>query len=70
MTESEFLSPAELRDLTTKARLADQVRMLQSQGLPFREIGRKLLVSRHHMRAWLCGEPIAQTRAPNMGAIR
>ena len=67
---SEFLSPAELRDLTQRAHRDAQARVLEADGIPYRQRGTTLIVSRHHARAWLEGKPIAASREPDMEAIR
>jgi hypothetical protein len=64
-----FLSPQEVRDLTQRARLEGQMRMLQELGLPFRQVHRRLLVARHHVHEWLAGRPIAASHEPDMSAI-
>lgn len=66
---SEFLTRAELRDLTQRAHLDAQAKMLQTSGIPFRQVGRALIVSRHHAREWLAGRPVAPSHEPNLNAI-
>lgn len=65
----EFLSAQELRTLTDKARPDGQARVLADIGIPFRQIGRRLIVSRHHAREWLAGRTIAPSSEPNSAAI-
>jgi hypothetical protein len=54
----EFMTPDELRDLTGRRGLALQVRFLQAEGIPHKERGSRLLVSRVHVRDWLAGRPL------------
>ena len=70
MIDSEFLSPDELRELTEKGRRDDQAKALESKGLPFRRGLNKLIVSRHHVRLWLCGKPLTQEREPDFSNVR
>lgn len=66
---SEFLSPAELRELTERQHRDAQERALRALGIPFRAVGRSIKVSRVHVRAWLEGRPISWSE-PNFGAIK
>ena len=52
---SEFLSADELRDLTQRAHRDAQAKALEGFGIPFRRVGRAIVVSRHHAREWLAG---------------
>lgn len=69
-TEREFLSDDELRDLTDKSQRRAQAEVLAALGLPFREVGRRIIVSREHARAWLRGDAVKPTRQPDFEAIR
>ena len=70
MAESEFLSDAELRDLTDKIRRAEQAKVLDTQGIPFKEVGRRLVVLRRHVVAWMETRPVAALVEPDWSAIR
>lgn len=70
MPESEFLSPAEIRDMTEKARVGAQCERLTEWGVPFRLAGRRVLVSRFHVREWLSGRTVTPSRGINRAAIR
>jgi hypothetical protein len=70
MTESEFLSPAEIRDLTGRARVDAQCECLTEFGVPFRLAGRRPLVSRFHVREWLSGRTVTPSRGINLSAVR
>ncbi|HWH73396.1 MAG TPA: DUF4224 domain-containing protein [Methylibium sp.] len=67
---SEFLTPAELRDLTGCARRGDQARVLAEQGLPFRQLGERIVVSRYHARQWLAGESVTPSKKPKLELVR
>jgi hypothetical protein len=68
----EFLSRAELRELTSRARRADQLIVLKRLGLPHRcaEPGLRVLVSRQHVRDWLNGSKVIAPRAPSLEGIK
>jgi hypothetical protein len=70
MTESEFLSPAEIRDMTERARVEAQCERLTELGVPFRQAGRRVLVSRFHVREWLAGRTVTPSRGINLAAVR
>ena len=70
MSGSEFLSPAELREMTEKARLKAQCARLAELGLPFRLAGRRVLVSRFHVREWLAGRTLTPSRGIDLSAVR
>ena len=66
----EFLTPAELRELTDRAHRDAQAKVLEAEGIPFRWIGGQLKVSRHHVREWLAGNAVAPSREPAFANIR
>lgn len=49
---SEYLSPGELHSLTGYARFGQQGDWLAEHGIPHRADGRRLIVSREHVRSW------------------
>lgn len=67
---SELLTATDLRDLTDRARRSDQQRWLAEHAIPFRADGERLIVSRYHVRAWLAGERITQSRAVDLSEVR
>ena len=69
-SESEFLSPADLKDLTGWANPDRQEAELQRQGLPFKRRGRRMLVSRFHIREWLSGRPVAPRRGIDLSKVK
>lgn len=66
----EILPTADIRNLTGRARVDDQERELQVLGVPYRRAGRRLLVSRHHVREWLAGRAVVQSRGIDFGKVR
>lgn len=70
MSDSEFLSAAEVRDLTGIANPVGQAVQLQKLAIPFRQRGPRLLVSRFHIREWLSGRAVAPSRAPKLDLVR
>lgn len=70
MIDSEFLQSPDLHQLTGYARAADQEKWLKERGVPHRRDGRRVIVARCHIRAWLEGRPVGrQSREPNLGAL-
>lgn len=70
LSPSEFLTREELRDLTGAGRAQAQARWLAEKGLPHRVDGRRVIVSRHHVRQWLAGESLVLSAGPNWDAVR
>lgn len=68
--DSEFLSAAEVKDLTGQAKPEQQEAELQRQGLPCKRRGNRVLVSRFHCREWLSGRPVAPSRGINLSVVR
>jgi hypothetical protein len=68
--DSEFLAPADVKELTGRAKPDDQEAELKRLGLPCRRPRpNRVLVSRHHVREWLSGRAVAPSRGVNLGAI-
>lgn len=67
---TEFLSAAEVKDLTGEAKADAQEAELQRQGLPFKRRGNRLLVSRFHCREWLAGRAVAPSRGINLALVK
>lgn len=57
-TPSEYLSVDELRSLTGYTRANAQSLWLRERGVPQRQDGRRVIVSRVHVLAWLEGRNI------------
>jgi len=68
--DSEFLSAAEVRDLTGTANADAQEAELKLQGLPCKRRGNRLLVSRYHCREWLAGRAVAPSRGINLALVK
>lgn len=65
---TEYLPPPELHSLTGYARPGQQAAWLKDKAIPHRVDGKRIIVSREHVRAWLEGKSIA-TGGLNMSAI-
>jgi Domain of unknown function (DUF4224) len=50
---TEYLPPLELHLLTGYVRASGQAQWLREKAIPHRRDGRRLIVSRIHVRAWL-----------------
>lgn len=68
--ESEFLCPEDIRFMTDRARFGAQCERLTELGVPYRLVGRRVLVSRFHVREWLAGRTVTPSASPNWAAIR
>lgn len=66
----EFLTPEELKDLTQARTSIKQHAMLTAEGILFRVVRSRLLVSREHVRDWLRGVVRPPSRGINLAAIR
>lgn len=70
MSDPELYSPTELHRLTGYARAAEQDTWLTEQGIPHKLCGRRVVVSRLHVRAWLEGKPVVASNEPDLSALR
>lgn len=66
---SAIMSPAELRELTGYCRAAEQRRMLDENGIPYKPVGSRTIVMIDHVSAWVEGRPIRRMVEPDMSAI-
>lgn len=66
----EFLTATELRMLTGTADPDAQQLVLKEQGIPFRVVGGRVIVSRHHTREWLVGRPATRGTGVNLAIVR
>lgn len=67
---SEYLSPGELHDLTGYARHAQQAAWLLERGIPHRQDGKRVILSRVHARDWLEGRTVARSNGLNLASIK
>lgn len=67
---TEYLTPQELHQLTGYARSGAQADWLNAQGIPCKQDGTRLIVSREHVRSWLEGKPVLTRSGMNIAAIR
>ena len=66
----ELLTPTEVHRLTDSADPDAQEKVLCQDGIPYRRRGRRILVSRYHLREWLTGRPVAQSRGFDFTRIK
>ncbi len=64
----EFLSPPELRRYGRG--FEAQCKTLEAEGVPYRVVGKRILVSRVHVRMWLLGETLKQPQGPRLDLVR
>ena len=55
---AEYLSIQELHQLTGYARSGQQSAWLKFRGIPFKQDGARIIVSRVHVQGWLEGVPV------------
>lgn len=67
---NEYLSNQELSRLTGNSENRGKSRWLQGQSIPFKEDGRRLIVSRLHVQKWLEGKITLTHSGMNLSAIR
>lgn len=67
---SAIMTPAELRELTGYCRSAEQRRILDEQGIPYKTMGSRTIVMVQHVTAWVEGKPIRRSVEPNFAAIK
>lgn len=66
----EFLTAAEIKRLTSEDNADRQALVLATDGIPFRQRGKRLLVSRFHCREWLSGRVVTPSRGVNLAAVK
>ena len=67
---TEFLSAAEIRELTAKVAREAQRAKLEELGVPFLADGERILVSRIHVRQVILGEKLRQSAGPRLDLVR
>ncbi|MBK5203835.1 MAG: DUF4224 domain-containing protein [Polaromonas sp.] len=67
---SEYLPPQELHDVTGYARSGQQADWLAQQGIPHKVDGRRVIVSRIHVQAWLEGRTVVHSTGLNLAGIK
>lgn len=67
---SEYITAQELHQLTGYARSGQQADWLRQHGLPFKQDGSRIIVSRVHVQSWLEGRPVLARAGINLAAIR
>jgi hypothetical protein len=66
---SEFLDSAELHQLTGYARCGQQEAWLTEHGVPHKRDGKRLIVCRRHVIAWVEGRPVTASNAPDLSKV-
>ena len=66
---TEFLSAEELRELTGYKNAGLQATWLSEQGICYRQVQRRTIVSRSHVHAWLEGRPVRSAGGINWAAL-
>lgn len=67
---NEYLSTAELHQLTGYARSAEQIAWLKFRSIPHKQDGSRVIASRVHVQSWLEGKPVPSRVGMNVAAIR
>ena len=67
---SEYLSPGELHELTGFARVVAQSDWLTEKNIPYLQDGKRVIVSREHVRARIEGRIVARSTGLNLRAIK
>ena len=67
---NEYLTPPELHQLTGFARANSQAAWLQDKNVPHRQDGRRVIVSRVHVQAWLEGRNVVTSNGPNWASVK
>lgn len=70
MSSTEYLDAAELKALTGFTPTAKQNEWLDDNGIPHKQDGKRIIVSRLHVRAWLEGAPIKESNEPDLSVYR
>ncbi len=66
---NEYLAPAELHTLTDFAHAAKQAAWLKDHAVPHKVDGKRIIVSRVHVQAWIEGKIVA-SGGVNFAAVR
>lgn len=70
MIQTEYLPAPELHELTHYKQGKAQAHWLAERSIPHRVDGRRVIVSREHVRHWLEGRTVAQSSGPNWASVR
>lgn len=65
----EYLDSTELQRLTDAARSSQQSKWLKEHSIPHQCDGKRVIVSRVHVQAWLEGRPVRSSTGPNWAAV-
>jgi hypothetical protein len=67
--QPEYLDATELHQLTGSARAKGQAAWLAERAIPHKVDGRRIIVSRVHVRLWIEGRPVVSSSGPNWAAV-
>jgi hypothetical protein len=67
---TEYLPSPELHALTGYARATSQANWLKEKAIPHRLDGRRVIVSRVHVQAWLEGRNTVTSTGPNWATVK
>ena len=67
---NEYLSNQELSRLTGASENGSKSRWLSGRSIPYKLDGKRIIVSREHVRNWLEGKVTLTRAGMNLGAIR
>jgi hypothetical protein len=67
---TEFLTSPELHQLTGFARPISLANWLKAHCIPHRVDGKRIIVSRIHVQAWLEGKTTPYSSGPNWAAVK
>lgn len=68
--QPEYLDSVELHLLTGFARARAQAAWLLDKNVPHRVDGRRVIVSRVHVQAWLEGRNVVTSTGPNWASVK
>jgi len=65
----EYLENAEITRVTGETKPGQQAVWLKDRGIPHQVDGKRIIVSRIHVQAWLEGRPTRVSTGPNWAAL-
>ncbi len=70
MSDALLLNDAELVALTGYKRAAEQRKVLDEAGIPWKDMRGRTIVLRAHVEAWMLGKPMPRSAGPRMELVR
>lgn len=65
-----ILSEVDLKKLTGYLRAAEQRRVLDEEGIPYKAVGKRTIVLEAHVAAWVEGRAIRRAVEPDFSMVR